>query len=111
MRRKDQAVRETDQVVRENQQLQLQVQFKANKEILFDYLSPHVGTRESQCDRAATDEGEGSSSEGEGGAPCRQLTPEDRKRSSSSDSRSVIVTSLYNGHSHLHLTAVSHEHC
>ena len=31
---------------------------------------------------------------------------EDRKRSSSSDSRSVIVTSLYNGHSHLHQLSV-----
>ena len=33
-------------------------------------------------------------------------TIEDRKRSSSSDSRSVIVTSLYNGHSHLHQLSV-----
>ena len=31
---------------------------------------------------------------------------EDRKRSSSSDSRSVIVTSLYNVHSHLHQLSV-----
>ena len=49
VREKDQVVREKDQIVRDYQQSQLQVQLlKANKEIVFDYLSLHVGTRESQ---------------------------------------------------------------
>ena len=47
-RENDQVMREKDQVVRDYQQSQLQVQLlKANKEIVFDYLSLHVGTRES----------------------------------------------------------------
>ena len=67
MRKVEKITRENEKLKEENKRLQtqliqqLQLQVPLLKHGVFDYLSPHVGTREAtQCD------------EGEGGAPGSQ---------------------------------------